>query len=300
MHIMTSSAVMDHSGTPTYTLTMVRELEERGHNVTVYCPGGGRLFDAVNAIADCDLDTVESPDVIVAQHNTCAQVLHDQFPGVPFIFSSHGVLPGVDQPPEFEADWYITINEDGRENMITKGVPKDRITLVRDFIDTTHFQPKTLPDTTLRRVLYISNFKKWKTHTVITRACAELGLKLKACGAPYGRCLDIKEDINQADLIISIGRGILEAMSCGRPVVSYDRRRGDGYLTPEVYMESRTRNFAGEKARHRFDRFGLIDELKRYDPEDGQINRQLILDYHDCRQGVDRILEVIGKVNGQS
>ena len=41
----------------------------------------------------------------------------------------------------------------------------------------------------------------------------------------YGKeVFNIEDKINEADLVVGIGRSLLDAMSCGRPVVSFDDR----------------------------------------------------------------------------
>ena len=303
MHILISSYYLDLSGTPTYTLTLRDELAKRGYDVTIYSPAGGALAGtqpnntAVRLITGAahNLEGMEAPDIIIAQANTCAVSLRDAFPGTPLIFSAHGVTPPLEQPPPFEADWYTAINEDVMENLVGQGVQAGKIDIVRDFVNTERFCPVKPLHPTLERVLFISNFKKWTTYYTIDGACRRVGAALRAVGAPYGRSYEIEKDINEADLVISTGRGVLEAMACGRPTVSFNQVCGDGYLTSDVYMESRTRNFAGDRCRHKFDVDGLAGELAKYNPVDGATNRVLAIEHHGHGQGVDRILGTIGR-----
>lgn len=289
--ILISSLVLDLSGTPTYTLTLYNELDKRGHDVTVYSPDSGPLSKQMKTVTS--LVGVSPPDLIIAQMNVCAEALREAFPHTRMMFSAHGVTPETEAPPKAEMQHYTAINEDGAENLVAHGV--DKVTIIRDFVDTDRFKPTSLPNAELKHVLFISNFKKWKTYHRITKACQKLGLELKCCGSPYGRCHRIEEEINQADLVISTGRGVLEAMSCGRPVVSFNQRCGDGYLTPAMYLESRTRNFAGAKCRYddlNFD--DLIAEIEKYDAADGIVNRYLALMHHDHVLGVDKVMSIMG------
>lgn len=291
MRILISSLVLDLSGTPTYTLTLYNELIKRGHDVTVYSPGGGYLSKQMRTVDN--LGNTPVPDLIIAQMNVCADEMREMFPGAPMAFCAHGVTPETETPPKAEMQYYVAINEDVRDNLAAHGVDLNKIIIVRDFIDTDRFRPTRPPSDEAKRVLFISNFKKWKTHAIIHKACERLGLEFKACGSPYGRCREVEKEINRADLVIGVGRSLLEGMACGRPVISFNQRRGDGYLAPDVYMESRTRNFAQQKCRHAFDVDSLINEIQKYDPADGIVNRHLVMMHHNHVSGVDKLLSIV-------
>ena len=207
MNILTSTASLDLSGVPTFTLTMYKELVKRGHNVTVYSPGFGKIESQMNVVKD--IDKIPYPDVIIAQANTVAQKLKQVFPNVPLIFYSHGILPELEQPPNFLADWYLAVNEEVQENLRSKGVPAGRVSIVRDFIDTDRFKSTKPIHPKLGRVLFISNYKKWKNFQTVDGACKKLGFELICFGSPYGRNYEIEKAINKADLVVSWGRGIL-------------------------------------------------------------------------------------------
>lgn len=289
MKILTSSYTLDLAGVPTFTLTMYRELVKRGHQVTVYSPLGGKLESKMKVIKNPN--KLPTPDVILAQHTPCVVSLRQVFPKVPLIFYSHGILPEIEQPPEVPVDYYLAINEEVEKNLQDKGVPSSKISIVRDFINTDRFNSKKPLNKKLRQVLFISNYKKWKNYYRVSGACKKLGAKLMCFGSPYGRNYQIEEAINEADLVISWGRGILEAMACGRAALSFDRLEGDGYITEKTYFEARKNNFSGRIFKYPFDRHSLADEIQKYDPECGKINRSLILKYHDAASGVDQILK---------
>ncbi len=294
MKVLISTYSVDRSGVPTYTLTLYRELEKRGHKVFVYSPGSGPLAELMDVHGN--FDSMETPDVILAQANKCAIWVKGRFPNVPMIFINHGVIPALEQPPRIPIDRYIAINEQSVNLLERQYVDPGKIDIVRDFVDTEAFKPIE-PLQEKPRVLFISNYKKWKTYDRIEAACKNLGLEFRAVGSPYGRSEDVAKDINQSDLIIAWGRGIIEAMSCGRAVISFNELLGDGYLTPDVYMESRVRNFGGYECRYSFDSEDLMAEIGKYNKEDGKINRELALEHHDSVKGTDSILSIINKIN---
>ena len=66
---------------------------------------------------------------------------------------------------------------------------------------------------------------------------------------------EIEKAINDADLVIGLGRSAYEAMACGRPVVIYDHRPyskcyADGYLKKECIEESLKMNCSGRRFKY--------------------------------------------------
>jgi len=290
MRIIISVITLDVSGTPTYTLALYNELVSYGYDVLVYSPISGEMAQDMKTVTS--LDHIRTPDIILAQHKTCAESLKKNFPNVPIIFLAHGTLPDEEQPPEMEMDYYISVNEMIADHLIDKGVNPKKIKIVRDFIDVEKFRP-TKPLSEKPKVLFISNYKKWRAYRHIQQACSQLGLEFKAVGSPYGRSRNMAETINNYDLIISWGRGILEAMSCGRAVLSYNKQIGEGYITQDNYIEGRKYNFGGDGSRFTFTLEQLIEEIKKYNPEDGSVNRDLVMEYHNTTKCVNQIIGII-------
>lgn len=293
MHILTSAYTFDYSGTPTYTVTMIRELERLGHTVEVYSPMGGKLGSEVNLITNLSDTQFSTPDLILAQHTTPTRHIKARFPSVPTIYIAHGPTAAEEQAPlDVPIDRWVAINQQVKDALIHQGVTQD-ITIVRDFIDMDTFACREPLQVSRPRVLFISNYKKWHSYAWLEKACRWLSYPFRAIGAPYGRSRNIVADINASDLIVSWGRGILEGMSCGRPVVSFDKEYGDGYLDTETYLFSREHNFSHwlpDDCRYHFDVPHLVDHLFRYRAPDGAANRKLIEMYHDVRVGVPAIL----------
>ena len=291
MTILISSSSLDRSGVPTYTLTLYKELERLGFDVMVYSPKLGPMAKEMKVYTN--FDAMPMPGVILAQANKCATWVKGAFPHVPMIFISHGVIPDEEQPPRFPIDWYIAVNEEARINLMSQYINPLKITIIRDFIDTDLFV-KLEPLEEKPRVLFVSNYKKWKTYYNIEAACEKLGLEFRAVGSPYGQCEDMPELYNEFDLVIGKGRCLLEAMSCGREVISYNDKLGDGYLDEKMYLESRERNFGGRLCRYSFSAEDVVEEIKKYNPNGD--NRKRVLENHEVKKCSIQILDVIKEV----
>jgi hypothetical protein len=122
-------------------------------------------------------------------------------------------------------------------------------------------------------------------------------LNLKCIGAPYGRSKDVQKDINDSDLVISWGRGVLEAMACSRCVISFDKTVGDGYIDNDNYFKARENNFSGRINNINFTPQTLSSEMLKYNLKDAEASRNLVEKYHNPKIEVDKIYEYIRNYN---
>lgn len=293
MNILISTNILSYTGVPTYTLTLYNQLVAKGHDVTVYCPVGGKLEPLMNTITS--LDFAGWPDVIIAQHNNLAREMRKKWSDMPMIFISHGILPDLEQPPtDIKIDKYIAISEEVLLNLASYDITDTKI--VRNFIDTSRFYCKEPVRDKPERLLFISNFKRWKTYETIQKSCKIMGIEFCHLGFTSHPKFNVEDYINESDIVISIGRGVLEAMACGRPVIVFDRRRGDGYINRDTYRRSRMNNLSGRAYTLDCKSKVIMGEIKKYNPDDGVTNRSIVLEHHNHVKGVDIILDIIEEV----
>ena len=108
--------------------------------------------------------------------------------------------------------------------------------------------------------------------------------------------IPIEEQIEWADLVIALGRGALEAMANGKPVLVADNRPyigafGDGYVTPGNILELAKCNFSGRRFRHPLTREWIDSELAKYDPSDSGFLYRYVRDNHNAPMIVGQYLE---------
>lgn len=108
-----------------------------------------------------------------------------------------------------------------------------------------------------------------------------------------GNCVwNTEHHINKVDLVITLGRGALEAMSCGRNVIVYDYNGGDGMITPESYNEIRQKNFSGRRYSLMYNEQDLMQELCKYTSSFGNANRKIIENNHSVKKNVRELLNI--------
>lgn len=106
---------------------------------------------------------------------------------------------------------------------------------------------------------------------------------------------DLERTLPRFDLVLAYGRSAYETMSCGRNVVVFGKNGGDGFVTPADFEPMFERNCSGWgtqklklSAPDVWERLG--DELKRFSPEAGRLNRRLAVERLEVERHIDSFL----------
>lgn len=96
--------------------------------------------------------------------------------------------------------------------------------------------------------------------------------------------IPIEEQIKKVDLVISVGRGALESMSYGKPVLVAGARYymgaiGDGYLDKDKIQRSSLFNFSGRAFKLPITNEFLVEEIKKFNPNDSKLVFDFSLEY---------------------
>lgn len=116
----------------------------------------------------------------------------------------------------------------------------------------------------------------------------------------------IKDQIERADLCITLGRGALESMALGRNVLVADKRPymgqafGDGYLDANSIPEIAKNNFSGRRYKYDPTPEWLFSELEKYRAEDGEYNRSYVESNNSAHLVISRILQDSSSIIGRS
>ena len=285
-------------GTETATYTLALALREAGHGVALATVETGAVSSALvsegfEVATDLRAWAGRRFDVIHAHHNAMALVARHHFPATPMIFVGHGIIPPLEQPPSVPLGIavFVAVSEEVRRSWADKyGIENAEV--VMNAVDCERFSPAEPIRPRLERVLVLSNHFPPDLRTLVGDACSRIGANLRFAGLENGAVWDTERLINSADLVVSLGRGVVEAAACGRAVLILDRHGCDGLLTPESYPEVRVNNFSGRRYARRFDLDSLLTELARYSPAMGEANRDLALQHHDIRDAAETYLSL--------
>jgi GT2 family glycosyltransferase len=293
----------DLTGSETFAYTLAKTLMFKGCNVAIYSPYiGGVITEktlqlGIPVFSSLQVVKEEKFDVIHLSHNLVAIEVRYCFPYTPIIFLSHGVLPFLEQPPleDLNISKFLAVSEEVKDNLVEKGIPNDKIMIFRNMIDTKRFYPFEEINEEPKRVLVNSRRMDQQTKSIVAEACKRLSLEMKFIGNPGNIEWDVEKHINQVDICISLGRGILEAMSCGRAAIVYDYDGGDGLVTVDNIEEIQKCNFSGRRFKRKFSVETLIDEIQKYTKHMGMANRGIVEERFSAEKNVNLLIDIYEK-----
>lgn len=227
-------------------------------------------------------------------HNTCLEKVRD-FNGFK-IFTSHGVYPELEQPID-GADVYVAISEEVQNNLKSKGYNSE---VIYNGIDCSRYRPYKKINKELKKVFSLC--QQDDANYLIGQSCEILGIDFNYIDNE-DRKWDIVDNINDADLIFSLGRGAYEAMACGRSVFVFDTRKysdingGDGIITKDNVDIIQKNNMSGRALKIDFNVASIVKELRKYSKEQGDFNREYALEKLNIKKQVDKYFSLYKKYN---
>jgi len=244
--LLANNAIGGNTGTETWVDTVKQELTRLGHEVDTFCPAQ-------------ELPQ-EHYDLALINHNTCLEKLMSCDIATR-IFTSHGVIPELEQPIE-GADHYVSVSEEVQKNLLDKGF---KSIIIRNPIDMDRFKPTRVVNSRLHNVLFMSNYPggAWK---IVDRACQMMGLQFERIGRDK-QTTNPEHQLNWADLVVTLGRGSLEAMACNRNVVIFDYNGGDGFIDENTFFEYRKCNNSGRTNNIQYTPDQLMQEFRKYNSQ---------------------------------
>jgi hypothetical protein len=286
-------------GTQTWVKTVAAELAKCGHLLHVFANNG--KYHQLSHYPRLQDGLVY--DLGLINHNVCLSTLK----AVPInfrIFTSHGIIPKLERPIA-GADAYVGVSEEVVEfhghpkgvlkhlaNLIIRARGKQKYfpaTVVRNPINTKEFKCLRPLNQQLTNVLFLSTHQR-DALPVVQEACRGLNLKVRGTSV---WATSVVEEINDADLVIGLGRTAYEAMACERNVIIYDYNGADGFATPENLIEFRKNNCSGRRYRQKLRPRDLKQLLDEYDPAIGPKLRRYVIENNDVRQIVQQYLSLV-------
>lgn len=287
--LITNNHLNRLGGSETFTFTMAKELVERGYQVEVFTFNQGILSNLIREFCPVvDAPDRKGYDLMLINHNTCLRAVQG-IPGFK-IFTSHGIYPALEQP-EHGADAYVAISEEIQQHLRNKG---QATTVIHNGIDCRKFKPVKGIHEKLETVLCMCQDPTAMEY--VQEACKQLDVKCDFVRYPAHLSFKVEEKMNEADLVVSLGRGAYEAMACARSVIVFDMRMysplrtADGIITQENASEILKNNFSGRRFKMEWGVDELVKELKKYDPNIATFNRNFALSTFNIEKQVDKYL----------
>ncbi len=306
--LITTHQLAAFAGSEIYTFELAKGLKRAGHSVTVY----SRYVDAfehlfksekIELVSDLTSLADRQFDVAHVQHNINAMEVRLQFPKLPIFFLSHSDKTFLERVPGIDINITLfgAVSHRVKTCLVKQGVKKSRITILNNIVDDTQFYPVHPINEVPTRALIISNRMDEKTAKTIQRACAKLGISLTGVGKSFRpiSSLDMPMVINQADIVFTIGRGVIETMMCGRVPFVFDYAGGDGLITNRIYKKSSEHHFNGQYKHKHFTVKEVMKEVKKYDSVLGETLRQRAKSEYSTAVCVEKLESLYAKTIAQ-
>ena len=247
-------------GSETYVFTLAKELKRLGHDVDVFTYVEGLVSNKIKELG-VPIRLRDSYDLILANHRTCVDDVHEKGFTIQTCHSKRSSL----EKPNPKAHKFISISQEIKETFELTGIQSD---VILNSIDCERFSIQRPLRRRIKRVLSLSF--SGKLNNELKEIFESKKIKFFARSKYNHPVWDIERYINTVDLVISLGRGCYESLSCGRPVLVLDERKyqgrlGDGLLTPENIDEAVKYNCSGRRYK-REDANQMVEEaLQQYD-----------------------------------
>ncbi|MDA0316232.1 MAG: UDP-glycosyltransferase [Bacteroidetes bacterium] len=274
-------------GSETFTYTLIEALKNKGYSVEYFTFFKGITSDKIEKNLSVNFMSKKRYDLILANHYTCVRYLSRKGP---IIQTCHGIFPKLEKPSPY-ADGFVSISEEIKSHIFKKGF---KSVLILNGINCTRYNIKTSINRELKNVLSLS--QSTVANAKIESVCKEIGVNFKKLNKHINPIWNVEDLINEADLVVGLGRSAYEAMACGRPVVIYDERdynssKADGYMTTDLISKCVANNCSGRYFNYKFSKTDLIESFQSYNPADGDSMRNYALTYFNIDKTIEQYLE---------
>jgi hypothetical protein len=289
-------------GTETYMLTIARSLQALGHEVTIY--GAEKLGPIAEEARSASVSVIgaleDLPpecDAAIANDSSSAVEFAARYPNAARAMVAHSDFFQLQSPPQSGqiCDVLIAMNDRVARHIESLGFhdPVERLTQP---VDTVRFGTLGGSPTKARRALVLGNYVASDAAKSIKAACAAADIEAVFAGSQSEFTHEPERAIADADLVIGLGRCIVEAMSGRRAAYVLGIAGGDGWVTPENYFELEADGFAGGATDELVSLDRLTQDLREWAPRMGAINRQIAVEKHDAAAHARALVDLLRSI----
>jgi len=288
-------------GSIKYNYSIIEELLRRGHSVDgfgVGNDGGGstvteQRLREMNVPLYIGAPPTKKYDLILSSGKTSIYHL-DRVDDI-CIHTNHGIHVEEEEPfahPLIKQ--LVSVSKEVKDFTASKGFTSE---IIYNGINTKTFKIDNPINKSLKKILSLTHNQLLNDR--LSNICNKLGIEFIYNHKKDNPVFDIEKKINEVDLVITIGRGVYEAMSCGRVVFCLDKREyvggdsiGDGIVTDTNINYIIQNNCSGRYTNKVFTDTDIIEELSKYDYRLGEFGREYVTTNLTIEQSVDKYLNL--------
>jgi len=143
-----------------------------------------------------------------------------------------------------------------------------------------------------KRALVLSERIKPDQLRAISAAAAQLGITVQHYGKPGRRIEqhDVACQMLAADIVFTLGRGVVETLLSGRVPFIFDYLGGDGIPDIDNYGRLMHRNYSGRLRRHAYTADEIVSEIRAFDTNTLPFLRDAAIQNHDAARQVGQLI----------
>jgi hypothetical protein len=289
-------------GSEVWTYCLVNNLNKLGFNVYLFIHERinkkGILFKNLKKkkinIYEVNIPKINI-DLILANHTSTIKKLINFYDKKIIIQTCHGIYPLLEQPFN-NLNHYVSVSREIQKHLKKKNINSN---LIYNGIDTETFFPFNPINKKIKNILSLVQDNIALNN--IKKVCNELNINLIHFSKAHKSIFEIEKVMNKVDLVITVGRGVLESLSCGRNVISYDSRKyytnkpmGHGLLkSNEEILNALSDNFTGRNDKKIMTNEQLKNEILKYNELYGKIGRNFIMEHCDIKKNIEKYINII-------
>jgi hypothetical protein len=295
MHVLIALARFMLGGTETYSVTVAEQLERLGHTVTLMAaeasPGGRELAASRGMpLSVGEPAELDDADAVLVQDAASAYMLASRRPDLSQVFAIHGLAAYEHPPGRLDPSPTVVVLNDRIARHVGALAARPTVVRMRQPIDLERFRPRNASRPRVRRVLLLSNYLNGARLRVLEEVCGDLDLELTRVGASGTPTVGPQAAMADADIVVGIGRSVLEAMAMGRAAYVWDYGGGDGWITPESYPAIEADGFSGAATDAVIDADRLRADFAAYRPELGTFGFDLVRMHHSATKHAEALV----------
>lgn len=281
-------------GSETYTFALVEELRRRDIEVDVVCVRRGLVSELMQDRLKVSINRLQKKyDCCFISHNSVVKiVLENNIKSENLFQICHGTIPDLEQPYKDEKVRFISISKEVHDHLLHKQIESE---IIYNGVNLERFK-KTEISKNLSNIFSLSQSTRF--NTMLSKICKKYGFNFSYRNKFEKPIFSVEQEIYNSDLIISLGRGAYESLSCGKNVIIADWRPYqeplmDGFITNENINKFIEKNCSGRTERRQITEDSIVSELKKYNLQQGNENRKFAEENLDIKKKVDQMLSLI-------
>jgi hypothetical protein len=267
---------------------LAKELKRQGHEVAGYSQLLGHIARELEKEGiKCFNEPTDDYDLIIASHYPVVEYLRHKYPTTPIISTIHGIMHemngtrGLESPATGYADRFVAVSEEVQKKL--KDDYNIDSTIIRNAFEINCQPVNDKP----KRVLFNSNYNKAgdEVFTTVLALAQHYGAKLLCIGHNFIEIPNVREEILRSDIVIGIGRSVLEGVALGRLGIVHGRWGTGGVIHEDNVKDLQYYNFSGRNSQGTLlDVKELIEQVDKYYNKQNEWATKYMLENHNIEK----------------